>query len=37
MTNNEKYIKAFVEAFDVAEADVPNLKSIGKRQVRSHE
>ena len=26
MTNNEKYIKAFVEAFDVPEADVPNLK-----------
>ena len=26
MTNNEKYITAFVEAFDVAEADVPNLK-----------
>lgn len=26
MTNNEKYIKAFVEAFDVPETDVPNLK-----------
>lgn len=26
MTNNEKYIKAFAEAFDVSEADAPALK-----------